>query len=567
MKTHTVVGAAMLKDVPVSQDEPLVKAAHEICRWHHERWDGRGYPDGLKGDEIPISAQVVALADVYDALTSERCYKKAFDHDTAVRMILNGECGAFAPLLMECLSEVREALRREMGQMDGKGHDHEKEARRLSNEILQGEALPKSDRPQRMLDMERTKSNFFSAMTGGIRFDYDVASGWVSMTEWDRDGRCHDRRMDLKEARDFRILSQSDQERLLGLVGQATVQKPEVQMTALLPTGRSCRWHRIDVLTIWSKEPPYQRIGMVGLIVDIHDGAARQRALALGLGMDSTADAAKTIQSLSEVFDLVRLVDPVKTEVLELGEDGALKSAGTHCYGVWTARDRCDDCVSAAVFQDHGCQNKLQFANNEIYHVIARYAEVDGRPCVLEMVSKLDEGPWVDNGGKRLLLEKVADCREDYFLDPVSGAYSRRYFENYAARLETADGVMMIDVDDFKTINDEHGHPVGDEALHLIADTVRACVRETDMLVRFGGDEFLLVFSDHISRDAFWERMGTIKQKVSQLVLPDYPALRLSISIGGAYQIWPLAEAIKQADRQMYEDKRRPAARLGRGRP
>ena len=92
----------MLSDIGMQQSETLMNLAHEICRWHHERWDGRGYPDGLKGDEIPISAQVVAMADVYDALTSERCYKKSFDHATAIKMITNGECRAFNPLLI-CL--------------------------------------------------------------------------------------------------------------------------------------------------------------------------------------------------------------------------------------------------------------------------------------------------------------------------------------------------------------------------------------------------------------------------------------------------------------------------------
>ncbi len=97
MKTHTTTGAAILKGLETNQDEPLVRVAYEICRWHHERYDGRGYPDGLSGEDIPISAQVVSLADVYDALTSERCYKKAFDHETAIQMILNGECGTFNP--------------------------------------------------------------------------------------------------------------------------------------------------------------------------------------------------------------------------------------------------------------------------------------------------------------------------------------------------------------------------------------------------------------------------------------------------------------------------------------
>ena len=106
MKQHTVIGEEMLKNLEFYQDEELVRYAREICRWHHERYDGRGYPDGLVGDEIPIAAQVVSMADVYDALTSERVYKKAFSHEKAMEMILNGECGNFHPLLLECLQEI-----------------------------------------------------------------------------------------------------------------------------------------------------------------------------------------------------------------------------------------------------------------------------------------------------------------------------------------------------------------------------------------------------------------------------------------------------------------------------
>lgn len=110
MKTHTTQGASILQDLKSYQDEPLVRTAYQICRWHHERYDGRGYPDGLKGDEIPIGAQVVALADVYDALVSERAYKKAFPHEEAIHMILNGECGVFNPILLECLKEISHDL-------------------------------------------------------------------------------------------------------------------------------------------------------------------------------------------------------------------------------------------------------------------------------------------------------------------------------------------------------------------------------------------------------------------------------------------------------------------------
>lgn len=146
IKTHSAVGEHMLRQIPFNQNEPLVKVAREICRWHHERWDGRGYPDGLKGDEIPISAQVVSLADVYDALTSERCYKAAFDHETALNMIVNGECGAFNPLLLECLMDGADQIKQAMQETEEeKQKDAEQsqrqEANRISREVLQEEGL------------------------------------------------------------------------------------------------------------------------------------------------------------------------------------------------------------------------------------------------------------------------------------------------------------------------------------------------------------------------------------------------------------------------------------------
>ena len=110
MKTHTTIGSEMLDKIEGYGDEPLVRTAYAICRWHHERYDGRGYPDGLVGEQIPISAQIVALADVYDALVSKRSYKEAFSHETAVQMILNGECGTFNPLILDCLRSAADKI-------------------------------------------------------------------------------------------------------------------------------------------------------------------------------------------------------------------------------------------------------------------------------------------------------------------------------------------------------------------------------------------------------------------------------------------------------------------------
>ncbi len=110
MKTHTIRGCEILQSLNYAQEEDYYNYCYEICRHHHERWDGNGYPDGLKGDEISIWAQATALADVYDALTSKRVYKDAYSHQKAVSMILDGECGIFNPQLLRYFNEVEQML-------------------------------------------------------------------------------------------------------------------------------------------------------------------------------------------------------------------------------------------------------------------------------------------------------------------------------------------------------------------------------------------------------------------------------------------------------------------------
>lgn len=118
MKTHTLVAASILENLKMYQNSRLVKIAYEICRWHHERYDGGGYPDGLRGEEIPISAQIVSVADVYDALVSRRVYKEPYSHDEAMEMILSGECGSFNEMLLVCLKDVEEEIK-EIYRWDG----------------------------------------------------------------------------------------------------------------------------------------------------------------------------------------------------------------------------------------------------------------------------------------------------------------------------------------------------------------------------------------------------------------------------------------------------------------
>ena len=185
MKTHSLAGANMLDGLSVHQDEPLVKVAYEICRWHHERWDGRGYPDGLKGEDIPISAQTVAMADVYDALTSQRIYKPAFSHEEAVRMITNNECGTFNPLLLECLLEEADTLQEELN--GGQAHVRESQKHVLDNmadKFSQHAELSASNRTLQLLEHERMKYSFFAAMSKEIQFEYTISPSMVSFNTW-----------------------------------------------------------------------------------------------------------------------------------------------------------------------------------------------------------------------------------------------------------------------------------------------------------------------------------------------------------------------------------------------
>lgn len=181
MKRHSLAGAAMLDELTAYKDEPLVKVAYQICRWHHERYDGRGYPDGLKGEEIPIAAQIVALADVYDALTSERVYKKAFSHEKAVNMILNNECGVFNPLLMECLEKASENIMKELKEQDS-AINETREMENISLEILQYDELSASEEALRLLEYERMKNQFFTSVSDEFYFEYTASPPMMTIS-------------------------------------------------------------------------------------------------------------------------------------------------------------------------------------------------------------------------------------------------------------------------------------------------------------------------------------------------------------------------------------------------
>ena len=556
IKTHTTIGADIINQMTTKMEKPLLRIAGEICRWHHERWDGHGYPDGLIGEQIPIAAQVVALADVYDALTSKRCYKDAYDHETALDMILAGECGAFNPLLLKCLQEIAPRLRTD-AQYDAGDYACRNEAGRLATEIMNKTEIPSSDRSQHMLESMQERMNFFASLKGGIQFDYDSVSRLVNVTNWDEPPQYRYTVKNVADINCFSGLSQRDFHRLKDALDATTPEHREFSMSIMMPKGNEYEWCDLRVHSLWSDLSPEHYIGAVGQLVRPQEMPADIPILD-GLADSDTADgmAVKaTVDQLRKIFDIVRLVDPTANAVLELDNNGILRKTDQHCAAFWETGGNCTNCISTRALAQKTMLNKLEFTRTDMYYVVSKYLCINGTPCVMEMLSKMNEGRWIDANGTRFLLDKSRGESRKLFQDPLTATYSRRYFETYLTHMEGMECVEIIDVNQFKQVNDTYGHPAGDVVLRDIAAAIQSCIRSSDILVRYGGDEFLLLFPK-MSENDMAEKNKRIKEAVANIVYTEYPTLHLSVSIGGVCGVHPIMEAIRQADKQMYENKR-----------
>ena len=262
MKTHSELGADIIQDMHLPQEKPLVHTAWEICRWHHERWDGKGYPDGLKGEEIPISAQIVSITDVYDALTSERCYKKAFDHDTAIKMILDGQCGQFNPILLKCLKELSPRLFKMFSNETDDSKQYY-EAQRLSNEILSEKSLPRKNYSQHLIKVMQEKIDFFKKNSGRNSVDYNAVSGQLTIinenqqTLYQRD----DPKFDV--FKEFEV-SEEDVQHIIDLLDHTSVQNKEISVQIEAKMENNRQLYNLKLHTLWSSLKKDGYIGIVG---------------------------------------------------------------------------------------------------------------------------------------------------------------------------------------------------------------------------------------------------------------------------------------------------------------
>ena len=261
MKTHSELGADMIQDMHLSQEKPLVHTAWEICRWHHERWDGKGYPDGLKGEEIPISAQVVSIADVYDALTSERCYKKAFDHDTAIKMILDGQCGQFNPILLKCLKELSPRFFK-MFSNETDDNKQYYEAQRLSNEILSEKSLPRKNYSQHVIKVMQEKIDFFKKNSGRNSVDYNAVSGQLTIINENQQTLYQTDNPEFDVFKEFEV-SEEDVQHIIDLLDHTSVHDKEISVQIEAKIKNNRQLYNLKLHTLWS---PLKKDGYIGIV-------------------------------------------------------------------------------------------------------------------------------------------------------------------------------------------------------------------------------------------------------------------------------------------------------------
>ena len=236
------------------------------------------------------------------------------------------------------------------------------------------------------------------------------------------------------------------------------------------------------------------------------------------------------IKVLEKIFDVVRILDGEFLSKMQENPCVRVQLGMCKCYEFWKKNKPCENCISVKAYTEKRQKTKLEFLDTDIYLVISRYMEIDDEPCVMELVRYLAD-------------------------DTLTGIYNRRYFEDEIRDMQNSAGVAMIDLDDFKLYNDIYGHDMGDRVLKTVADAINHCIRKTDKLVRYGGDEFLLILPNMV-RGTLRGKLLQIQEAIQNAKIPECSRLRLTASIGGVLsENETIDEAIARADHLMYKAK------------
>ena len=556
IKGHSMAGANMLSELPLDQkEEPLVKTAYEICRWHHERYDGGGYPDGLKGEEIPVSAQVVALADVYDALTSERCYKDAYSHEKAIEMILAGQCGAFNPLMLECLLDISSSLKKKMGYKSKERYE-QTDLSDIASRFHDFE-MDSSEKIVQQLEFERMRYNFLAEGSRNIVFTYTISPPLLTFNQagCKRSGITEPSISPLQSGVLKDLVEEQSLKRLIRKITQATRETPDVVSNLFLTDGKNPCHYRCKCRVIWTDGAEKGYTGVVGKLTDITDDYmvmenVREEGLKVlekdrsaefssfydrfkkcGFSTDGT-EAWLLLQYLQISYDLVRYVDPITNKVIHIEKDGKMWESETACSDIWNCLEKCSNCISRLSMQTRKRMTKLEVAGDDPYQVVSMYVEIDGKPCCLEMASRLDGDFMPDGYSRDEILSSVRIHKEKVYIDPVTGVYNKRYYVEKLSKMDNAAALMFADIKNFKRINENFGHQAGDDVLRQVADVLRDVAAGKGDVLRYSGDDFVTVFFK-ATEEELSEIQKEMCRRVEALRFPELPGVQLKLVTAG----------------------------------
>ena len=548
IKGHSMAGANMLSELPLDQkEEPLVKTAYEICRWHHERYDGGGYPDGLKGEEIPVSAQVVALADVYDALTSERCYKDAYSHEKAIEMILAGQCGAFNPLMLECLLDISSSLKKKMGYKSKERYE-QTDLSDIASRFHDFE-MDSSEKIVQQLEFERMRYNFLAEGSRNIVFTYTISPPLLTFNQagCKRSGITEPSFSPLQSGVLKDLVEEQSLKRLIRKITQATRETPDVTSNLFLTDGKNPCHYRCKCRVIWTDGAEKGYTGVVGKLTDITDDYmvmenVREEGLKVlekdrsaefssfydrfkkcGFSTDGT-EAWLLLQYLQISYDLVRYVDPITNKVIHIEKDGKMWESETACSDIWNCLEKCSNCISRLSMQTKKRMTKLEVAGDDPYQVVSMYVEIDGKPCCLEMASRIDGDFMPDGYSKDEILSSVRIHKEKVYIDPVTGVYNKRYYVEKLSKMDNAAALMFADIKNFKRINENFGHQAGDDVLRQVAGVLRDAAAGKGDVLRYSGDDFVTVFFK-ATEEELSEIQKEMCGRVEALRFPELPGV------------------------------------------
>lgn len=553
IKRHPIKGCELLERIPNLKDEPLYVYAWDICRWHHERWDGRGYPDGLKGDAIPIWAQVAAVADVYDALTNPRVYKEAFTREKAVEMIRNGECGLFNPKVVKAFDLVAPKL---------EVHEPENAAEELFQKAPAGRDLSTL-----LITAFHSMLNTTSDMI--YLKDVDLVYRAVSPAFAAYFGRQPEE-----------IVCRDDSEIL---DDEALVRRNIAEARELLTSGED----QIDCLEVFGERdglPIYMSssrylltdsqgriMGILGIIHDVTSEFFTKR--------HHQMEMQKIFSLEKDVFFSI-CIDVTSWRIItEKGQEINQLSFPIHdTINVFSDNAHSkivDRRGSAYAFYQHFSADYLE----KLYH--------SGRSeLVMEYRRRIDESDihWVrdeikflidPHNGHLCIILSVRDIQakkdaemqmiERAERDPLTSLMNRNSVRDLVRKTldeKNHDTVMhalfMIDVDNFKQVNDQLGHCWGDRCLIESAEILKNSFRSSDLIARIGGDEFIVFMRYVTSREDVIRKAEQLKNQMTRMVGPE-KTVQVSGSIGISF--YPndgttLEELYDKADQAMYKSKR-----------